>query len=131
MAGDDEFGGGDGQVRRGNPAIWRQLRAIPVNSLGGEEEGGAVDFLSTSAGLGEARNGDSRWQPWRWSSVTGKRFTGERENRGGKRKGGQGRDKEEGEASRAAPRVLLVVQSGKQEVARSTSREPPRRCLPP
>jgi hypothetical protein len=92
MAGDDEFGGGDGQVRRGNPAIWRQLRAIPVNSLGGEEEGGAVDLLSTSAGLGEARNDDSRWKPWRWSSVTGKRFTGERERESrGKKEGRPGK----------------------------------------
>jgi hypothetical protein len=88
MAGDDEFRGGDGQVRRGNPAVWRRLRAIPVNSLGGEEEGGAVDLLSASERQGEAQNGGLRRQPWWFELCTGNEHVRKRE-RPGKKEGGR------------------------------------------
>jgi hypothetical protein len=44
----------------------------------------------------------------------------------GKKEGGQGRDKEEEEASRCCSTESSRPRLGKQEVARSTSREPPR-----
>jgi hypothetical protein len=64
MDGGDEFGGRDLGFPASNPAKRLRLRVVEVDSLDGEEEGGATELLSTSAGLGEARNGDPRWQPW-------------------------------------------------------------------
>jgi hypothetical protein len=64
MAGGEQFGGGGARDLRGKPANRRRLQAVEVDSLDGEEEGGATELLSTSARLGKARNGDPRWQPW-------------------------------------------------------------------
>jgi hypothetical protein len=118
VAGGSEFGGGELGSPARNPAKRRRLRAIPVNSLGGEEEGGDVDLLSSSERQGEARNGGLRRQPWRSSSSTGSVFTGEREGPRGKKEGGQGRDKEEEEeASRCCSTESSRPRLGKHEVA--------------
>jgi hypothetical protein len=82
--------------------------------LGAEEEGGAVDLLSSSERQGKARNGGLRRQPWRSSSSTGSVFTGEREEEGA-------REREEGKDVSwrrwASPGELLGGLGGKQEVA--------------
>jgi hypothetical protein len=93
MAGGEQFGGGGARDLRGNPVNRWRLRAVEVDSLDGEEHGDTMELLSTSAGLGEARNGDPRWQPWRPCSVQRgkhrrKREIGKGEGRmGGRRRG--------------------------------------------
>jgi hypothetical protein len=59
-AGGDEFGGGRARYLRRKPANQRRLRAIPVDSSGGEEEDGDGVLLSFSEEQVGARNGGSR-----------------------------------------------------------------------
>jgi hypothetical protein len=58
--------------------------------LGGEEEGGAVDLLSSSERQGEARNSGAKQQPWWFELVTGSMPVRKRERprrKGGRRPG--------------------------------------------
>jgi hypothetical protein len=98
--------------------------------LGGEEEGGVGDLLSFSEEQGAAPNGDPRRQPWRFELVTGSVHMRKRERPRGEKGGRPGKERRRrGRRPGAAPRVLLVVQSGKQEVSMVASWEPPRTCL--
>jgi hypothetical protein len=91
--------------------------------LNGKVEDGGGDLLSTSAGLGGARDGSA--MRWPWTTV---RFTRKRERERptvGKKEGDQGvEEREEGEAWHhwAAPGVLLDVQAVR---SRRWHRRPP------
>jgi hypothetical protein len=111
MAGGEQFGRRSSDYCEENPVNRRRFWAPRLDSSGEEEEGGVGDLLSTSAGLGRARDGGARWQPWRCLQATGRKH-GEEGGRQGKKKGGEGVSRG---VARGSPGILLVAR--KQEVA--------------
>jgi hypothetical protein len=92
-----------------------------------EEEGGATELLSTSAGLGEPQNDGLRRRPW----TTVRFHVRKGELNGGRRRSARERERGGGGcfvASLGFSRELLGGLGGKQEVALATSRSRARRC---